>query len=1104
MFDPVTSSLIATAPPLEGVDLNELPKEFTHAFADIVAARIRMRENPGTRLSSELVDSLVRMRRIAATHEALVALLPERDNRGAAAFVAATAYQTYALGQSLTSPARASSYVDGSSVSADLCSTLLFMIAESYADAAEASKAISVDPERASAIETALLLSIAHLAKGELRAISAMEVPALNRALPLEIQAEQALIQELFIGVRNLAVQLQLRIDVGLEGGGAESGRAAFERVKALCVEPLDDIVEKPAVYSLFPGPLHLANLLLAVERDLIASAITKIPTPSGAEEAGWWQIIRQMSWQRPYLWKNHRDAIARGYLEQGISAAVSFPTGGGKSTLAELKIATSLLRGEQVVFLAPTNALVDQTTNALQRTFQEFNIVGDTDDDISIDEIIVLPEVIVTTPERCLLLHSLQPDAFANLGLVVFDECHLMHPRDSDRSRRSIDAMLAVLNLTAAAPQADLLMLSAMMKNCEEIAAWVTQLTGRPCLPLDLRWKPTRQVRGTVVYPAQRITELNDILTQARIDYPNKKNGAPAAIERQLVAPPFGLFCLLQTWASVDQKDYALLPLFENAPHFTTARRAGGRWALTPNGNKLGAAVAAASATSGIKTLVFVQSTVLAHAAARGFGDLLDAREVMLNETEQKLYDLAVEEMGGTEYCYLQLNSDGNFDEGATSHHALLLREERHLHESLFKRPDGIDVLFATSTLAQGMNLPSEIVIIAGDSRFDPDADKMAVLEAHELLNAAGRAGRAGERSQGFVLVIPSRVIDFNQETGRIDGHWGTLQNIFQQGDQCLVIDDPFTSLLDQIHNGVVDRGMPGYLISKLPVSEGDDPDASARTLLARSFSAYRAANRGDQYWIESRIASTLTARNIREDAAERGWIDLVSGSTGVSVQMLRQIQQLIDDDALQGTAFQTMEVLLHWIAAKPETLLELMRPENLEGLFGEVYKKLETDHERGAQAIPALLKLLPLWMAGKPLSEIERAYTERDDVGLCKYARHFVLRIIPDLAFVAGLPGRIAAARAQAERGDEDEVPPLSTVLATLQTIIREGCDSPEALATRLNLTRAVSRVKAREIHETCIPFAPAGEAAEPFEATRDRMRTAALLKQLTEGGN
>ena len=42
-----------------------------------------------------------------------------------------------------------------------------------------------------------------------------------------------------------------------------------------------------------------------------------------------------------------------------------------------------------------------------------------------------------------------LQPDAFAGLGLIVFDECHLLHPREEDRSRRGLDAMLAILNLT-------------------------------------------------------------------------------------------------------------------------------------------------------------------------------------------------------------------------------------------------------------------------------------------------------------------------------------------------------------------------------------------------------------------------------------------------------------------------------------------------------------------------------------------------------------------------------------------------------------------------------------------------------------------------------
>ena len=187
-------------------------------------------------------------------------------------------------------------------------------------------------------------------------------------------------------------------------------------------------------------------------------------------------------------------------------------------------------------------------------------------------------------------------------------------------------------------------------------------------------------------------------------------------------------------------------------------------------------------------------------------------------------------------QHCYLSPRADGSFRMGAASHHALLLREERLLHEFLFKRKDGIDVLFATSTLAQGMNLPSEVVIISGDSRFDPSVDKMAQLEAHELLNAAGRAGRAGESSQGFVLIVPSRVVEFDDKSNLINAHWMTLQSIFSQSDQCLVIDDPTTVLLDTIHAGAFEQGMPAYFLSRLPASDENGTDAPIRNVISHS----------------------------------------------------------------------------------------------------------------------------------------------------------------------------------------------------------------------------------------------------------------------------
>src|ERR1700733_6221935 len=94
MFDPQTAALIRSAPPLEGLNLDELPKELTRAYAQIVSLRMRMRElvNAET-FGAELGDIVRRLEKIALTQEAFVVAVPNRENRQSAAFVAATAHQ---------------------------------------------------------------------------------------------------------------------------------------------------------------------------------------------------------------------------------------------------------------------------------------------------------------------------------------------------------------------------------------------------------------------------------------------------------------------------------------------------------------------------------------------------------------------------------------------------------------------------------------------------------------------------------------------------------------------------------------------------------------------------------------------------------------------------------------------------------------------------------------------------------------------------------------------------------------------------------------------------------------------------------------------------
>ena len=161
--------------------------------------------------------------------------------------------------------------------------------------------------------------------------------------------------------------------------------------------------------------------------------------------------------------------------------------------------------------------------------------------------------------------LMGFQPELFKDVGLLVFDECHLLHAGVNDRSRRAVDAMLCILNLSTHAPMADYLLLSAMMSNTEEVAAWLAELTGRKCLPLNMAWKPTRQVRGSVVFPSDQIAGLRNRLAAKRQELSaagKSKSGPPAALKRELKARPLGLLGLKFRWDSMRRDDYVLLPL--------------------------------------------------------------------------------------------------------------------------------------------------------------------------------------------------------------------------------------------------------------------------------------------------------------------------------------------------------------------------------------------------------------------------------------------------------------------------------------------------------------------------------------------------------------
>lgn len=88
----------------------------------------------------------------------------------------------------------------------------------------------------------------------------------------------------------------------------------------------------------------------------------------------------------------------------------------------------------------------------------------------------------------------------------------------------------------------------------------------------------------------------------------------------------------------------------------------------------------------------------------------------------------------------------------GVASHHAGLLPAWKNLVEKLFQK-GLIKVVFATETLAAGINMPARSTVISSTSKRTDSGHRM--LTASEFLQMSGRAGRRGMDDVGYVTVI-------------------------------------------------------------------------------------------------------------------------------------------------------------------------------------------------------------------------------------------------------------------------------------------------------------------------------------------------------------
>ncbi len=167
-------------------------------------------------------------------------------------------------------------------------------------------------------------------------------------------------------------------------------------------------------------------------------------------------------------LYPPQADAIGPALLGENLVLAI--PTASGKSLVAYLAILASVLRGGKALYIVPLRALAAEKYEAL-KDFEPIGIkvgisVGDYD---SADPTLEKLDVIVATSERADSLLRHRTNWLQRLSVVVADEVHLIN--DADRGP-TLEVTLAKLRQVN--PQAQVLALSATIKNSRELARWL------------------------------------------------------------------------------------------------------------------------------------------------------------------------------------------------------------------------------------------------------------------------------------------------------------------------------------------------------------------------------------------------------------------------------------------------------------------------------------------------------------------------------------------------------------------------------------------------------------------------------------------------------
>lgn len=419
--------------------------------------------------------------------------------------------------------------------------------------------------------------------------------------------------------------------------------------------------------------------------------------------------------------------------LESGHGVLVCAPTGAGKTVIGEFAVHLALAAGRKCFYTTPIKALSNQKFAELTARYGR-ETVGLLTGDSSINA--DAPIVIMTTEVLRNMLYA-NSDALRGLSHVVMDEVHYL----ADRFRGAVWEEV-ILHLSE---DVRLVSLSATVSNAEEFGAWMSTVRGDTTVVVDEN-RPVPLSQHIMV--GRRLFDLFDTRSQS-------------ADGRQKVIVDRDLLRHVKQRQSLDSMDRW------HAPH---SRSRGGR----SGGGRSGGGGRGGGHGSGAHNRPLARPEVIAKLDEEGLlpaitfifsragcdGALAQCMRSRLNLTtaEQAEEIRYIVEKHTSELPREDLEVLGFWEwrealeRGFAAHHAGMLPVFRHTVEELFVK-GLVRAVFATETLALGINMPARTVVLEKLVKFNGETH--AELTPGEYTQLTGRAGRRGIDVEGHAVVL-------------------------------------------------------------------------------------------------------------------------------------------------------------------------------------------------------------------------------------------------------------------------------------------------------------------------------------------------------------